>query len=280
MTDTTAHSQPRERRPPRPQTVLTVVETIRLGPHLIRIIAGSDSPGDPLADFAANTATDKYVKLFFVKPELNLEPPYDVAALRQSLPQEDWPVVRTYTVRRVDHEDQNLAIDFVVHGDEGVAGPWAAAAQPGDRVVLAGPGGGYRPEPEASRHFFAGDLSAVPAIAAALESLADDAVGSVHIEVDGEADIIDLERPQGVTVEWILADGSTDTLARALDSDLLSADGVQVFAHGEREAMKAVREVLRRRDVPREPISLSGYWARGRTEDVFQAEKRTPTGVV
>ena len=39
--------------------------------------------------------------------------------------------VRTYTVRRVDAENGRLQIDFVMHGDEGIAGPWAAAARPG-----------------------------------------------------------------------------------------------------------------------------------------------------
>jgi NADPH-dependent ferric siderophore reductase len=51
---------------------------------------------------------------------------------------------------------------------------------------------------------------------------------------------------------------------------------VRVFAHGERESIKAIGKVLR--NVPREGVSISGYWARGRTEDVFQAEKREPVG--
>ena len=33
-----------------------------------------------------------------------------------------------------------MAIDFVVHGDMGVAGPWAAAAQAGDGPAVKGPG--------------------------------------------------------------------------------------------------------------------------------------------
>ena len=48
------------------------------------------------------------------------------------MPREQWPFTRTYTVRWVDPVAQELAIDFVIHGDEGLAGPWAASAQPGD----------------------------------------------------------------------------------------------------------------------------------------------------
>ena len=55
---------------------------------------------------------------------------------------------------------------------------------------------------------------------------------------------------------------------------------VQVFAHGERESMKAVRALLKERGVPRGDFSLSGYWALGRTEDRFQAEKREPIGQI
>ncbi|HWC24169.1 MAG TPA: siderophore-interacting protein [Flexivirga sp.] len=35
---------------------------------------------------------------------------------------------RTYTIQQVDDENRRFAIDFVIHGDEGVAGPWAARA--------------------------------------------------------------------------------------------------------------------------------------------------------
>ena len=165
MSSTTAQAPRRAR----PQTVLEVVETSWLTPHMVRVVAG----GDGFAAFTTNEYTDKYVKIFFAKPELGLEPPYDVAALRETLAPEDLPVTRTYTVRWVDEEAGRLAIDFVVHGDEGLAGPWAAAAKPGDRIVFAGPGGLYAPDPTADRHLLVGDDSAIPAIAAAVEALSD-----------------------------------------------------------------------------------------------------------
>ena len=56
---------------------------------------------------------------------------------------------------------------------------------------------------------------------------------------------------------------------------------VQAFVHGEREAMKAARTVLfDQRGLDRSQVSLSGYWAGGRTEDVFQAEKKLPVGKI
>ena len=268
-------------RAPRPQTILEVVRTAWITPHLVRLTLG----GPGFADFQPKDATDSYVKLYFAKPELGLEPPYDLTALRATLAPDDLPVTRTYTVRRVDTGERTIDIDFVVHGDEGLAGPWAAAAQPGDRVVLAGPGGAYRPDPSADWHLFAGDESAVPAIAAALEVLPPEATGLAFIEIGGRDDLIELDRPAGVQLIWVgraaRDESAAALLATAIAGHPWPAGRVQVFAHGERESMKALREVfLTQRGLDRSQLSLSGYWAYGRTEDRFQAEKREPIGVV
>jgi NADPH-dependent ferric siderophore reductase len=223
------------------------------------------------------------VKIVFAKPELGLEPPYDLAALRETLPGEDIPVTRTYTVRSVDRAAGTLALDFVVHGDEGLAGPWARDAQPGDRVAFMGPGGAYSPDPQADWHLLAGDLSAVPAIAAALEAMPDHARGLAFLVIDSEADRLELTAPQGVEVVWTTgAQGgaATELLSTVMQSRPWPEGRVQVFAHGERESIKLVRRLLKERGIERDQISISGYWAHGRTEDRFQSEKREPIGKI
>jgi len=248
-------------RAPRPTIDFTVLETTWLNPHLVRVRLG----GPGFAQFQNRPETDKYVKLKFTTPE-----------------PESHPVTRTYTVRRVDQAAQAIDVDFVIHGDEGLAGPWAATVKPGATISLMGPGGGYSPDPEADWHLFAGDLSAVPAIAATLDALPAHAHGTAVIEIDSESDILDLEHPAGVDLVWVRnPDHQVGALAdavRALDW----RDGrVQVFAHGEREAMKELRRVFfDERSLERGQVSLSGYWARGRTEDRFQAEKREPIGQI
>ena len=248
-------------RAPRPTIELTVVATERLSPHLVRVRLG----GPGFALFEDRPETDKYVKLKFTTPA-----------------PENHPVTRTYTVRRVDHDAQTLDIDFVVHGDEGLAGPWAASAQPGAVLTLIGPGGGYLPAADADWHLLAGDLSAVPAISAALEALPDDAVGVALIEIDSDDARIAVTAPEGVEVR-LLVDAEHDPahLADAVRGVPWREGRVQVFAHGERESMKALRRVLfDERGLDRGQVSLSGYWARGRTEDRFQAEKREPIGQI
>lgn len=221
--------------------------------------------GAGFVDFEDRTETDKYVKLMFTTP-----------------PPESLPVTRTYTIRSVDHDAQTLDIDFVVHGDEGLAGPWAANAGPGATLSLLGPGGGYAPNPDAAWYLFAGDLAALPAIAAALDALPAHAQGIAYIEVSGEESILPVNAPTGVEVHWIIdPEQSVDQLADALRSAPWRDGRVDVFVHGERESMKALRRVLfDERGLERAQVSISGYWARGRTEDRFQAEKREPVGQI
>ena len=128
----------------------------------------------------------------------------------KALPAEQQPAVRTYTVRRVDADRREITIDFVVHGEHGVAGPWAASATPGQPAYLMGPSGAYAPDPAADWHLLAGDEAGLPAISAALEALPDNAIGQVFIEVAGPDDEIELTAPAGVDVTWIYRGGRAD----------------------------------------------------------------------
>lgn len=249
----------RPERPPRPSVELTVLSTEALSPHLVRVRFG----GPGFDAFADRAETDKYVKLMFEDAQSH-------------------PVTRTYTVREVDPAEKTLDIDFVVHGDDGLAGPWAATATPGETLHLVGPGGGYLPDESADGYLYVGDLSAVPAIAASLEALPSDARGHVILEVSTPDAVLDLDAPAGVEVSWVVdPEHRADRLAGEVAALPWPAGHVDVFAHGERESMKALRRVLfEDRGLQRAQVSLSGYWARGRTEDRFQAEKREPIGQI
>ncbi|MFI6349401.1 siderophore-interacting protein [Streptomyces sp. NPDC050560] len=249
-----------------------VVHTEQLTPHMRRVILG----GPGLAAFEAGTCTDHYVKLLFTPEGKSYSEPVDVAALRESLPREQWPVTRTYTVRAFDPATRELTLDFVIHGDsEGVAGPWALRAVPGDTLCMLGPGGAYAPEPAADWHLLAGDESALPAIAAALEALPDGARAHAFVEVadpaeeqkiTSAADVVWLHRGERPVGEALVA------AVRGLD---FPAGTPQVFVHGEAHFVKELRRHLRlEREIPRESLSISGYWRLGHNEDGWQASKR------
>ena len=261
--------------------MLEVIERIQLSPHLVRIVAG----GPGISAVEDNGRTDAYSKMLFAQPGTDLTPPYDLDALREELSPEQMPSTRTYTVRRFDLERGEIWIDFVTHGSEGVAGPWADGARPGDPVVLRGIGGGYSPDPTADWHLLAGDESAIPAIASALEAMPADAKGVALIEVGGADDELELVAPAGIEVRWLhrgdAEAGTSPVLVDAVRAAEWLPGRVQVFVHGERGAMKALRPYFTdERGIERAQLSLSPYWAYGRREDAFQAEKREAIGQV
>jgi len=249
-------------------TRLTVSHAEQITPSLRRVWFESDD----LSAFAESEDTDRYVKLVFPKPGVVYPEPLNPRELRGKIPPEDMPAVRTYTALFPDVDAGTLAIDFVVHGDEGVAGPWAAAAQPGDRLVVNGPGGGYRPDPAADWHLLAGDEAAVPAITAALDALSGDVVTRVVVLVESP----DHEPP-------IKGPGEIRFLHRSAGDDLVDAvrsldwlpGRVQAFVHGEADAvMHGIRPyLLQERGLDRAQVSISGYWRRGATEEGFRTWK-------
>ncbi|MFI9344399.1 siderophore-interacting protein [Streptomyces sp. NPDC052773] len=262
----------RPARKPRKAHTAQVVRTERLTPHMQRVVFG----GDGLAGFAAGTCTDHYVKLLFPPAEgITYPEPFDLDRIREELPREQWPVTRTYTVRAWDPEVCELTLDFVLHGDEGLAGPWAMRVRPGDTIRFLGPGGAYAPDPDADWHLLAGDESALPAIAAALEALPDGARVRAFVEVagpeeeqkiDSDAEVVWLhrgDRPVG------------QALVEAVRTLRFPEGRVHAFVHGEAACVKELRRLLRvEHQVPREDLSISGYWRLGHNEDGWQASKR------
>lgn len=275
-TDQTSRTDAPAKRPAKKQAVLEVLGKTRISPRLLRLTLG----GEDFSVLHRNESTDAYVKLLLPDPASGLHPPYDMDALREHSP-ELMPARRTYTVRRWDDENQRIELDVVLHGDgEGVAARWADEAQPGDLVAMNGAGGGYTPLPETRRHLLIGDHATLPAIAASLEVMDPSATGLVLIHLDHEEDRLALEHPDGIEVRWIL--GEREQLVDAVAAlDLTETEGLQVFCHVERGTTKQLRRILvKDAGIPREQLSISAYWALGRIEDQFQAEKREAIGKI
>jgi NADPH-dependent ferric siderophore reductase len=239
-------------------TVLEVRRTERLTPHMIRVVAG----GDQLGSFPDTPYTDRYVKIVFPRAGVAYPEPFDVDSIRAQLPREQWPLTRTYTVRAFDPAAGELTIDVVQHGDSGVAGPWAAAARPGDVLRLLGPGGAYAPDPDADWHLMVGDESALPAIAAACERVPAGVPALAVLEVADEADHVP---------------GQLVTAVRELT---FPPGRVHAFVHGEAGQVRSVRtHLVNEREVARELLSVSGYWRRGRDEDGWREDKAAERAV-
>lgn len=179
------------------------------------------------------------------------------------------PVIRTYTVSRIDPLAGELDIDFVLHGDEGVASAWAARARPGDAVGVAGLGG--RTVRPAARTILAGDHTALPAITNILAALPPEARGEAFLQVPGLQEQVGLRHPPGVSVTWLHADPHSDALVRAVQA-LAIAPGEDVFAWvgTESTAARALRAHLRDScGVDRRRMLVIGYWKLGMSETEY-----------
>lgn len=259
----------RPARKAKPLTRLRVLRKEHLTPNMVRIVAGD---GD-LSAFEELAFTDSYVKMLFPVAGVEYPEPFDMQTIRAEYPREHWPRTRTYTVRDYDPRAGELVLDFIVHGDEGLGGPWAAAAAPGDEVLLLGPGGAYAPSADVDWHLLVGDESALPAIAAALEAMPAGVPAQVFLEVADRTEEQPVATKANAQIHWIHRDQGGDLVStvRALD---FAAGTVQAFVHGEAGFVRELRRyLLDERGVGKDLLSISGYWRRGKDDEAWRAEK-------
>ncbi|PWU52086.1 NADPH-dependent ferric siderophore reductase [Micromonospora globispora] len=257
---------------PKKVTAAKVLRTERPTPHLIRLVLG----GEELTGLPVGAYTDHYIKFVFPPAGVVYPHPVELATIKRELPREQWPRLRAYTVRAWDAAAGELTVEVVHHGDEGLAGPWAAALRPGDEVLFTGPGGAYAPSPTADWHLLVGDESALPAVAAALERLPVGAPAKVFVEVEGPADELPLPSPGAVELIWLHRAGRPvgEALVEAVRALDFPPGAVHAFVHGEATFVKELRRLLRvERGVPREALSISGYWRRGMTDEGWRSTK-------
>jgi NADPH-dependent ferric siderophore reductase len=99
----------------------------------------------------------------------------------------------------------------------------------------------------------------------------------VFVEVDGADDEVALASPGDLRVTWLHRrgrPGDGDLLLDAVRALEFPAGAVHAFVHGEASAVRALRRhLLVERGVPRESLSISGYWKRDRTEEGWREDK-------
>lgn len=187
------------------------VELVRrapLSPNVVRFTFA----GDTLDRFADN-GLDQRIKLLFPTAgdglDVLLAIEQDWYEAWRSLPDDDRPPMRTYTVRAVRAAEREIDVDIVLHGLVGVASSWATTAPLGSRLVVCGPnaehdgfhgGVDFLPPAHTDRLLIAGDETALPAIANILEQLPPSTRGSVLVEVPDARDAAAVPGHPGVDV--------------------------------------------------------------------------------
>jgi NADPH-dependent ferric siderophore reductase len=251
-----------------------VSSTRWLTPSLVRVVL----EGGDLDRFVMPTDTDTYVNVAIPPAEAPYAETFDPRQVREEHAAEHQPARRRYTIRSWDPATEVLTVDFVVHGDDGVAGPWARAAQPGDVLVFEGPGSGYRPDPEADWHLMVGDESALPAIAASLEAVPQGVLTVVRLLCDGSDHELELSTPGTLDLAWLHRTGSpadVDLLVDSVRALAFPRGRVHAFVHGEAEEIRAIRRhLLAERGLARSDMSCSPYWRRTMTDEAWRQVKR------
>ncbi|WDV51911.1 siderophore-interacting protein [Streptomyces coeruleorubidus] len=270
---------------------LQVVTTRRLGPSLVRVTFG----GPDLHAFHSD-GRDQSLSLFLPHPGQ----PEPVVPLElgdgwwqgwRELPDDVRAVMRSYTLRALRRDPDEIDIDFALHGIEpgasvqaGPASRWAAEAAAGDRVLLLGPAVAdnrairFRPPEDTDLVVVWGDETAVPAASAIVEALPAGTRARVWLEVPHAGDIQDLATEADAEITWLVREemgdeGSPMVLDALRDAQLPPAERPYVWIAGESGCVKELRRhFVRERGIDRRRVTFVGYWRRGVSEEQLRAE--------
>ncbi|AMW10638.1 NADPH-dependent ferric siderophore reductase [Streptomyces qaidamensis] len=270
---------------------LQVVRTRRLGPSLVRVTFG----GPDLHAFHSD-GHDQSLSLFLPHPGQ----PEPVVPLElgdgwwqgwRELPEDVRAVMRSYTLRGLRRDPDEIDIDFALHGigpgasvQAGPASRWAARAAAGDRVLLLGPAVAdnrairFRPPEDTDLVVVWGDETAVPAASAIVEALPAGTRARVFLEVPHADDIQDLTTEADAEITWLVreergAEGAPLALDALRAAHLPSAERPYVWIAGESGCVKELRRhFVRERGIDRRRVTFVGYWRRGVSEEQLRAE--------
>ena len=262
---------------------LQVVRTRRLGPSLVRVtFAGAD-----LAHFHSH-GRDQSLSLF-LPAEGHSEPAVPIESgdgwwqAWRELPDDVRAVMRSYTLRELRRDPDEIDVDFVLHGVEpgastpaGPASRWASRAGAGDRVVLLGPAVAdnrairFRPPEDTDLVLIWGDGTAVPAATAVLESLPAGARVRAWLEVPCAGDVQDVVTEADAEITWLV--GGRDAAAEIRAAQLPSHAHPYAWIAGESGRVRELRRhLVGERGIDRRRVTFVGYWRRGLTEEQLRA---------
>ncbi|MDN0121863.1 siderophore-interacting protein [Yersinia aleksiciae] len=169
-------------------------------------------------------APDQRIKLLFSAADgqiPQLEKSDDWYRSYLALPKQQRPVMRTYTLRALRTEQNEMDVEFVLHGETGPASAWATHAKPGDAIQVVAPNadypldsGGYEwaPPAQMTQALLIADETALPAAVAILAQLALQANPpqvQAFFEVPVSGDCISLKQYPFAQVHWLPRDAES-----------------------------------------------------------------------
>ena len=241
---------------------LTVKETADLTPSFRRVVF----TGNELVDFVTLAPAD-HVKLFFPDESGQIvTPSFGPDGPRK--PPAGTVIARDYTPAHFDLENRELAIDFFLHEERGPASSWAASANPGDEIVVAGPRGSHLPPQEISTAVLIADETALPSVARWLQSFPKEQrviiLGSIEEpSTSGYLTQLPSTPLPAYEASWFTGKDREDALVASLSEITLDAKTF-VYVAGEAGLVVRARRFLRQElGLTKEQVDAHGYWKRG-----------------
>lgn len=187
--------------------------------------------------------------------------------------EEGRPVGRAYTVRHFDPVTHDVDVDFYLHGDTGPVSAWAERVQIGDELQISDvhPRSGYTVRQDVRQYLFFGDETSLPAIAAILECLPENAQAQAYIEIEDAHEELMLSSPASLTVNWLhrseMPAATGSALLEAARQVSITGPDTMIWVAAESTDVSAIRKhFTREKKVERQQLYAVGYWKRGKAD--------------
>ncbi len=222
----------------------TVVETIRIAPHFVRIRMASptlfeDAQAEPAA----------WLRFWFPDPDgSNSE------------------FQRAYTISEADVPAGRFAVDIVLHDPAGPASLWARTVQPGATIALMSLMGSSRfdmPDEQPAGYLLIGDSASIPGMNGIVGVVPDDVPIEMYLEQHDDNDtLIPIAQHPRLQVHWV---SRRDDKSLAAAIEIRDWSDWYAWATPEATTLKHVRARLRDEfGFPKSEIHAQAYWSAGR----------------
>jgi ATP-binding cassette, subfamily B, bacterial IrtA/YbtP len=238
----------------------TVIETVRIAPHFIRIWMQSPTLFE---DVQAEPAA--WLRFWFPDPDGS-------SAEFQ----------RAYTISEADVSAGRFAIDVVLHDAAGPASLWARTVAPGAAIAVMSLMGSSRfdiPDEQPAGYLLIGDSASIPGINGIIGVVPDDVPIEMYLEQHDDNDrLIPLAAHPRLRVHWV---GRRDEKSLAAAIENRDWSDWYAWATPEATTLKHIRTRLRDEfGFPKSEIHAQAYWSAGRAMGTRRGDETDTAAVV
>jgi ATP-binding cassette, subfamily B, bacterial IrtA/YbtP len=233
--------------------IATVIETVPIAPHFVRIRMQSqtlfeDAQAEPAA----------WLRFWFPDPEGS-----------------STEFQRAYTISEADVPAGRFAVDVVLHDAAGPASLWARTVEPGATIAVMSLMGSSRfdtPDEQPAGYLLIGDSASIPGINGIIGVVPDDVPIETYLEQHDDNDaLIPLAQHPRLRVHWVNR-RDEKSLAAAIENRDWS--DWYAWATPEATTLKHVRTRLRNDfGFPKSEIHAQAYWSAGRAMGIRRGDE-------